>query len=247
MSSSADANVPGTNSPSRSLWLSERDDENPTAPACDRLAHVPRHLGDVVGGRVLVGDAALAHHVHAQRHVRQERGDVHRELEAVERVEVLGEGLPAPLDALVQRGAGDVLDAFHHLDQALLPTRAHRREADAAVADDDGRDAVAGRRVEHRVPRGLAVVVRVDVDEPGRDEAAGGVDDLGGVAVDVLPDGDDHAVLDRDVAHEPGATGAVDDRPTGDLQIEHAPSVPTLEGRFRPERGSRPGWWTLCA
>ena len=39
----------------------------------------------------------------------------------VERVEVLGEGLPAPLDALVQRGAGDVLDAFHDLDQPLLP------------------------------------------------------------------------------------------------------------------------------
>ena len=104
---------------------------------------------------------------------------------AVERVEVLGERLPLPLDALVQRGAGDVLDALHQLDEALLLARAHRGEADAAVADHDGGDAVAGRRVEHRVPRGLAVVVGVDVDEARRDDAARRVDDLGRVAVDV--------------------------------------------------------------
>ena len=97
---------------------------------------------------MLVGHAALTHDVHAERHVRQERGDVHRELEVVEHVQVLGERLPVPPDALVQRGAGDVLDAFHHFDQPRLPARAHWREADAAVADDHRRDAVAGRRVD---------------------------------------------------------------------------------------------------
>ena len=35
----------------------------------------------------------------------------------LERVEVLGKALPLPLDALVQRGARDVLDALHELDQ----------------------------------------------------------------------------------------------------------------------------------
>ena len=60
-----------------------------------------------------------------------------------ERVEVLGERLPLPLDALVQRGAGDVLDALHQLDEPVLLAGPHRGEADAAVADHDGGDAVA--------------------------------------------------------------------------------------------------------
>ena len=228
ISSSAEAKVPGTYSPSRSLWFSEREVEKPTAPAPIASRTWSRHLRDVVGGGVLVARAALAHDVHAQRRVRQEGGDVHRVLAAVERVEVLGEGLPLPLDALVQRGAGDVLDALHQLDEAFLPAGAHRGEADAAVAGDDGGDTVAGRRVEDRVPGGLTVVVRVDVDEPGRDEQPGGVDDLGRVAVDVLADLDDHAALDRHIAHEAGAAGAVDDGSPGDLQIEHAPNVPRL-------------------
>ena len=84
---------------------------------------------------------------------------------AVERVEELGEGLPGPRQALVQRGAGDVLDALHQLDEALVVGRADRREADAAVAGDDRGDAVPRRRAEPVVPGGLAVVVHVDVDE----------------------------------------------------------------------------------
>ena len=53
----------------------------------------------------------------------------------------------------------------------------HGCEADAAVADDDRRDAVPRRRDHARVPRRLAVVVAVDVDEAGRDEQPVGVDD----------------------------------------------------------------------
>ena len=61
--------------------------------------------------------------------------------------------------------ARDVLDAFHQLDEPVVVGRAHRREADAAVADDDGRDAVPRRRDHALAPRRLAVVVGVDVDE----------------------------------------------------------------------------------
>ena len=90
----------------------------------DRLADVACHLSDVVGRGVLVVGAALTHHVDAQRGVRQEGGDVHRVLAPAERVEVLGEGLPLPLDPLVQRRAGDVLDALHQLDEPRLLARA---------------------------------------------------------------------------------------------------------------------------
>ena len=81
------------------------------------------------------------------------------------------------VEAFVQHGAGDVLDAFHQLDEPVVVGRAHRREADAAVADDDRGDAVPRRRDHALAPRRLAVVVGVDVDEAGRDEQAVGVDD----------------------------------------------------------------------
>ena len=87
-----------------------------------------RHLGDLVGARLaLVG--ALAHHVGAQRGVRHLGGDVDGPRRLVERVEVLREALPVPVDALVERGAGDVLHALHQLDEEALGAGAHRREA----------------------------------------------------------------------------------------------------------------------
>ena len=86
------------------------------------------------------------------------------------------ERLPLPRDAFVQRGAGDVLDALHQADQPVVLVGPHRREADAAVAHHDRRHAVLARRREQRVPGDLAVVVRVDVDEAGRDEEPVGVD-----------------------------------------------------------------------
>ena len=43
-----------------------------------------------------------------------------------------------------------------------------RGDAEAAVAGDDGRDAVPGRRREVGIPQHLRVVVRVRIDEAGR-------------------------------------------------------------------------------
>ena len=116
-----------------------------------------------------------------------------------ERVEVLGEGLPLPVDALVQRGARDVLDAFHQLDEEVAPVGPHGGEADAAVAHDDGGDAVPARRRDLGIPRDLAVVVRVDVDPTGREEQAVAVElaMAAAVGVDV---GDDVLAVDREIA-----------------------------------------------
>ena len=125
-----------------------------------------------VGGRRLVPRAAVAHDVGADGAVRHVRRDVDRARQLLERVEVLGEALPLPRDAFGERGAGDVLDAFHEADQPLVAIGGGGREADAAVAHDDGRDAVPRRRRHLGVPRRLAVVVGVDVDEAGRDDLA---------------------------------------------------------------------------
>ena len=69
-------------------------------------------------------------------------------------------------------------------------SRAGRGEADAAVAHRDRRDAVDRRRRDDRVPGDLAVEVGVDVDEPGRDQEAVGVDLPGAPLVDVADRGD---------------------------------------------------------
>ena len=119
---------------------------------------------------------ALAEHVGADRAVRHLRRDVEHARHAVERVEVLGERLPAEVDALGERRAGDVLDALHQLDQERLLARADRREADAAVAHHERGDAVPRRRREQRIPGDLSVVVGVHVHPAGRDDRAARVE-----------------------------------------------------------------------
>ena len=96
--------------------------------------------------------AAFAHHVGAQRGVGDLGADVDGPARRVEQVEVLGERLPAPRHPLAERRAGDVLDAFEQFDQELVSIRCDRREADAAVADEDRRDAVDRRRQRDRGP-----------------------------------------------------------------------------------------------
>ena len=90
----------------------------------------------------------------------------------LERIEILAERFPRPVEAFVERGAGNVLDAFHQLDQALAVLDLHRREADAAIAHHRRGDAVPARGLQVRVPGRLAVIVGVDVDEAGRDQQA---------------------------------------------------------------------------
>jgi hypothetical protein len=68
--------------------------------------------------------------------------------------------------------------------------------------------------------------VGVDVDEAGRDEAAGGVDDAAGGARHLADRGDD-AVAHGDVGHPARRSGPVDHERVTQVQIVHAdpPSV----------------------
>ena len=142
-----------------------------------RLVEQARHLVALARCRALgMVAATLAHHVAAQRRMRHLRADVDRVRQPLERIEVLREALPAEGDALGQHRAGDVLDAFHDVDQLLDAARAQRREAHAAVAEDRGRHAVHRRGRELRVPGRLAVVVGVDVDEARRQQQPARVD-----------------------------------------------------------------------
>ncbi len=189
------------------------------------------HLRDLVVCGVVVG--ALAHHVSAYCAMRNLRGDVHDRALRVQRVEVLLEGLPAPVDALVQRSARDVLDALHQLDQEVLLARAHRREADSAVAHDDRGDAVPARGRELGIPAHLAVVVRVDVDPAGGEHQPVPVELSATTAVDG-PDLGDVAAVHGHVAHERGTTGAVRDRGSSNHEVVH-PSPLSLAGTTKTQ------------
>ncbi len=183
-----------------------------------RVAQDLAHRVEVVGGREVV--EALPHHVGPDRRVRHLRADVQGAWHPLQRVEVLGERLPLPTDPLGERGARDVLHALHELDEPRLTSRLDRSEAHTAVSEQRGRDAVPARRREVRVPRGLAVEVRVHVDETGRDEQPGGVDRASRLPGDPT-DLHDHAVPYCHVGGTGCVTRAVDDGAGTDHEIMH--------------------------
>ncbi len=187
-------------------------------PGLDALPSELGHRGDVVRGGLLVIGAAVAHHVQAQRAVRDLHGDVDVVRDRVDGVEELAERVPVPPQTLVQRGARNVLDAFHQLDQLVVVGVVHRREPDPTVAGDHRGHAVPRRRLQPLVPGGLAVVVRVDVDDARDHEPAVGVDRATCVPVDGTHV-DDHAVGDRHVGGACWLAGAVDDGTTPDDQV----------------------------
>ena len=190
----------------------------------DPGAHDLGHPRDVFRGRGLVAGAALTHHVRAHCPVRHLGRDIERSRHPVERVEVVGESLPAPLDALRERGAGDVLDALHQLDQPALATRAYRCEADTAVAHHDRRDAVPRRRGQQRIPADLAVVVSVDVDEAGGDQQSFGVDGPASGRPREIADLGDDAVVHGDICRPLRSSRPVDEIAATDNEVVHESS-----------------------
>ena len=92
------------------------------------------------------------------------------------------------------------------------------------------RDAVQARRRRGRVPEELRVVVRVRVDEAGRDDEAGRRRPSRSRCSSIVADLDDAAVADTDVGPAAGRAGAVDDGAAPDHEVEHrfpisAPSI----------------------
>jgi len=148
--------------------------------------------------------------------------DIEGVVALVEVIQILGEGFPgAPGHALVQGGAGNVFNAFHQLDQVFFFAAVHRRKPYAAIAHHQGGHTVAGGWVEHIVPGGLAVVVGVNIDPAGGDDAACGVYGFFCCSTDAGVDGDDNPVADANVAAEWCGAKAVDNGGAPDQVIEH--------------------------
>ena len=154
--------------------------------------------------------AAGPHHEQSGCGVGDHAADVDDAGHRVEHVEVFAVGLPPPWQTGFEHVCRDVLDTFHELDEERAIARTHGRKTDATIAHHRGGDAVPRRGAHLGIPGNLRVVVRVDVDEPGRDEQPIGVECLASKA-DVVADGRDASGVDRDVRGERGAAGAVDD------------------------------------
>src|SRR3954447_3990778 len=116
-SSASSALCAGTSSPVLGLVrIGARGGEAERAGA-QGVGGQPMHRGDVLRGRGLAVDAALAHHIDAQRMMRDLCRDIDRARQAFERVEELRKALPVPGKSFVQGGAGNVLDRLHQVDQ----------------------------------------------------------------------------------------------------------------------------------
>src|SRR5215475_2521488 len=152
--------------------------------------------------------------------MRDLRGDIDRARPALQRIEKIGEALPLPGQSIVEHDAGDLLDAFHQLHQRPAMLRANGSEADAAIAEHRGGDAVPARRPEQRVPHRLPVVMRVHVDPAGRHQQPGGVD-LAPSGTLLASDSRDTLSRDCHVAGKCCAAGTIDNGTAANDDVVH--------------------------
>ena len=177
------------------------------------------HRRHVAGRRRLALDAALAHHEDAHRRMRHLRREIDVAAPGRQGVEIVGEALPVPRHAFAHHQLGNVLDAFHDLHQRVAVGGPAGREADAAVAHQHRRHAMAGGGREPLVPGRLPVIVGVDVDEARCHREPLGVDLLAAGAWDAA-DGGDLAILHRDIGRARFAAGPVKHGAVAHHQIE---------------------------
>ena len=175
----------------------------------DRITHEDAHFGNFSIGCRFALRAAITHHIDAQRAVRNLRGHVNVARAGFQYVEIIAEAFPIPCEALGQRRARNVFDAFHQADQRVVVLLAHRREADAAIAHDHRCRAMNGRRRHALVPCRLTIVMRVNIDPARRHEMPARVDLFAARGAHVAHR-DDHAFVDGHIRLARRVARAVD-------------------------------------
>ncbi len=183
------------------------------------------HPDDLLRRGDRTGHGPFAHGVHPDRAVGHVGGAVDVVRDLLEDVEELGKGCPRPGEALVERGAGDVLDAFHEADEPVTVVGPDGGEAHTAVAEHDRGHSVVGGREQVRVPCGLPVVVGVDVDPPRCHQRPGGVDLIPALPGH-RPDLDHPPVGDGQIGFTERCAGSVGQEPVPDHEVVcHGPSL----------------------
>ena len=165
-------------------------------PGAERFDKALLHAGDLVGaGRPV----ELGHRAGAQRGMADQRGGVDDRWRAVERVEIIDEsgiGVIGDVAEQVERWRGWVLEG-------------QRREADAAIAGNDGGDPLA-RLCRHIGGEERPVVMRVDIDKPGRDDKPRRIDLARARTLRHLADRRDAIPRDSDIGMPARPAGAID-------------------------------------
>ena len=194
-----------------------------------RLVDQRHHCRDLVGGRGSIG-GLRAEHVEPQRRVPDVGGVVERRPAPAHRVEVFGKRLELlPRDPGREALGIHVLDLLHRATEQVAIGGPSGRDAEPAVARYHGRDTVVAGRRERGIPEHLRVVVSVDVDEAGRDDATVRVDQA--ITAQASADLDDAVTLDRDIRGNGGCSRPVDDLPSCNHHTVHA-TLPSARAVF---------------
>ena len=163
--------------------------------------------------------------------MRRERRHVDQDSLRLQHLEIGGERAPLPRHSLGRDETADALDVGTGLP-------GEGRAANAAVAEKLGRDPLPDPSLEKtRLPRQrqreAEIGMRVQVDEPGRDDPVAGVD-ARRCGRQRGRDGGDPIAFDPDIRPEGGTSRAVDDLSIGENQIQDGLRVSGRCGIVRP-------------
>ena len=151
----------------------------------------------------------------AEGSVPDERRHVDRWTGPFEGLEVPGEGRPVDRHCRIEV-------ACRSLGADEVPVGSHRRRvADAAVAVDLGRDALRDLAARPAIAQEGEVGMAVDVDEAGRDDETGRVDDPSRLGIAKIADRGDPVAHDADIRSTPWRIEPIDDLPVADDEVVH--------------------------
>ena len=206
-SSSASAAVRlGVNRPSAARCLRRARGREAERAGLERLDHEPSHLADLVGGGHLgVVGAAVAHHVEAQRGVRHLGADVHDP----RRARRARRGTRGSDSHRKSMPSASTVPGMSSTPSIRLIRKSSAPGRTGAKPTEQLPNTVVVTPCQRRgrelgVPRGLAVVVGVDVDPAGQRRAARRRRARAGRGSSTRPDLDDAAAVDGHVGRRAG-------------------------------------------
>ena len=161
-----------------------------------------------------------------QRAMAHKGRHIDRRARLLQAIQVVAEAAPVQCNARLQMAK----------NLAGVGPRAHGRGAEAALADDLGRHALADLAVGAAVHQQGEIGVGVDVDEAGRDHQAAGIQALRGRGALQIADGHDAVTHDAQVAGKGVAAAAVDDVAAVDQGVEHGAPACVYSGAVSASR-----------
>ena len=128
----------------------------------------------------------------------------------------------------VRGRVGDKVQGRHRI------VRPERRKADAAVARDHGRDALAHLGLHQGIGKQQPIIVGMHVDEARGHHQAPDIDDLVGTHVVQITHRDNHTLVHRNIRTVPGLPGAIDHHAAKQQQVALFHRLNTYQNLWSP-------------